>query len=456
MHQSRLRPSRRHMLLGFLASVALPPAWGVAQTQPLNTALHFLPAGTGTQDGSNWENAASLDQVTQFVDKAKPGQTIFCGVDTNTMPVEWSGPQIIWNLGGSPAAPAAINFGALSNARQFVLPTNSDAPALFQMVGNETGPNERPDVGGDPHVVLGRQSSHLRISGPVFDRAGGDGFFNLDARGTLKDLRFSNIHARNVGRVIETEENTAIEGLTVSDCTALGMIRGFARFRDLSDAEFRNLDLDADFVDGGGGMVCQIISVSKGRGLNFDNIRLAKAVNMLAAQERGSTYIQGDGLVLEEDTADVRIENCHASDMGDGGFDVKTENVYMANCTTIRCKLGIRIWSHHPDNLLENCSMTEPVRRPNNDGSCLWVAGNVTLRDCNMVAVDEMSPIRFGEGRNKSRDGTVKIQGGSITHKEDVRLATGSRGTVELENVLVNGVETSGRYRWNGWWMRSL
>ncbi|WP_168769100.1 right-handed parallel beta-helix repeat-containing protein [Yoonia maricola] len=450
------RPSRRQLLQGFLASVALPPAWGIAQTTPPDAPFHFLPAGQGQRDGSDWENAAALDQITEFVSDAQPGQTFLCAVDDNTMPVGWSGPQIEWGLAGTPEEPVTLNFGTFNDTGEFAQPGGPDAPAQFLMLGNETGPEERPDVGGDPHVVFDRGSSHIRVSGPVFDRAGGNGFFNLDVRGTLQDIAFSGIHARNVGRVIETEDGTVVQGLTVTDCTALGMIRGFARFRDLSEAEFRDLDLDADFVDGGGGMVCQIISVSKGHDLYFNNLRLAKAVNMLAAEERGSTYIQGDGLVLEEDTRDVRIENCHASDMGDGGFDLKTENVYLRNCTTTRCKLGIRIWSHHPDNLIENCRMTEPVRRPRNDGSCLWVAGNVTLRDCEMAAVDEMSPIRFGEGQDKSRDGIVKIQGGTITHAEDVRLATGSAGTIELENVMVNGVETSGRYHWNGWWMRSL
>lgn len=442
--------SRRSVLSGLLSSCALVPFSGRAQTGTPDRHLSFLPYGLGDQDGRDWNNAAPIERIGHFAERAEPGQAFLFAVPEVNVPLQWSGQRMLWNNGGTSDAPMELHFGQLSGDGMFDQPAPDTATAQFRMVGNETGPEERPDAGGDPYMILGPRSSHMRFSGPVYDRSGGDGFFNIDADATLRDLVFSDIHARNVGRVIETEEGTIIEGLTVERCSAIGMIRGFVRFRDLSEATFRDLDLDADFIDGGGGRVCQIIKVDRGHSFEVRNVRLAKAVNALAAEERGSSYIQGDGLVFEEDTRDLRIDDCHASDMGDGGFDLKTENVHMTNCTATRCKLGIRIWSHHPDNLIEDCIVTEPVWRPRNDGSCLWVAGNLTARNCTLASVDDMSPIRFGNGPDGTPDATLKIEGGTITHTEGVDLVVGSAGTIELENVEINGVEVSGRFTWNG------
>ncbi|AHM03561.1 hypothetical protein roselon_01170 [Roseibacterium elongatum DSM 19469] len=412
--------------------------------------MHVSLRASGDADGRDWDNALPLSRLNRLAASARPGQSIFVGVPEAETPHPWSGQQLRWAVSGTPGDAISLHFGALREGEGFHQPDHAGEAPVLQMIGNETGPDERPDVGGAPFVVFQENSSNLAISGPSYLRSGGNGFFNLDTGGEMRNLSFADIHAVNVGRVIETEQGTSVRGLMVERCSTLGMIRGFARFHDLFDAEFRDLDLDADFVDGGGGAVCQMISVKRGSDLSFRNLRLVKAVNSLAAEERGSTYIQGDGLVLEEETRNVRIEDCYAADMGDGGFDLKSEHVYMANCRTERCKLGIRIWSHHPDNLIENCVMSEPVTRPHNDGSCLWLAGNLTARNCSLNSAGSMSPIRFGAGADGTPDSHLRIQGGEISYDARERLVTGTAGDLELENVMVNGVETSGRFHWTG------
>jgi hypothetical protein len=448
--------SRRSVLSGLVTSVAMLPCAGWAQTDGAQAVQFacFLPDGAGDADGRDWENAAPFLSVGRFAAQATPGQSFFLGVRESDTPEDWFGDQLLWDAGGTAEAPLYLTFGRVSDPDGFSLAASQDDAAVFRMIGNETEPGERPNVRGRPFVTFGPASSNLSIAGPAYDRSGANGFFSIEADGELRNLTFSDIHARQAGRVIETDGGTSLDGLTVERCSAVGLIRGFARFRDLSNAEFRDLDLDADFLDGGGGQVCQIIAVVRGRNLTFRRVRLANAINSLGAEERGSPYIQGDGLVLEEDTHDIRIEDCHASEMGDGGFDLKSEGVHMIGCTTTRCKLGIRIWSHHPGNLIESCVMTEPVSRPGNDGSCLWLAGNLTARDCTLHATEDMSPIRFGSGPDGTGDATLKIEGGEITHSQAATLVTGSAGDLELENVLVNGVATSGRYRWTGFRLR--
>lgn len=458
-----MRPRRRtvlSMLLSTVATAATLTPSAVALPLPPDPppAWHFLPRRRGTGDGSDWANAASFGTLTAMVAQAPPGQSVLLGFPDNRGPLTWAGTQIRWNRGGEAEAPLRLEFGLVGPGAGFRRPDVPGAQPLLRMAGRDTGADGRPDTGGRPFVVFGPQSAHLQVSGPVYLKSGGGGFFNIDAGGPVRNLSFSGIHARRAGRVIETERGTVIEQLLVEQCSALGLIRGFARFFDLSQAEFRDLDLDADLLDGGGGAVCQILSVVRGTDLSFTNVRLARAVNSLAAEERGSTYIQGDGIVLEEETRRVRIDNCHAEDMGDGGFDLKTNGVHMTNCTATRCKLGIRIWSHDGENLIEACRVTQPVSRPFNEGSCLWVAGSVTARDCEFHSAGDMPPIRFGPGADRDRAASLRIEGGVITHSEAAGLVDGSPGELTLENVSINGREVSGRFRWNGrrlrrrWW----
>lgn len=454
--RNRMRPmklpvGRRMMLLGLASSCTLAPAVLHADRGDAGDPVHITRYRAGNADGRSWPHSASFRDFSRLAAQASPGQHFLLGVGDAERPVEWSGQQVLLNAGGTDEAPLDLRLGSVTTAGNFELPTSLEDRALFRMTGNETGPDERPDVGGDPFIVLGPACSNLQIIGPRYDRSGGRGFFRLDTDSLLTNLVFAGIHARTAGRVIESTDGTLVDGLLVEQCSALGLIRGFARFRDLSNAEFRDLDLDADLLDGGGNAVCQIIKVNRGQNLTFRRLRLANAVNILGAEERGSGYIQGDGLVLEEETSAVLIEDCVALGMGDGGFDLKSEGVHMRNCTTIGCKYGVRIWSHDPTNLLENCSLREPVRWPGNDGACLWVAGTLTASDCLFESAGNMSPIRFGSSPDDDApDPTLRLEGGEIVFSEGAGLIAGEAGTLVLENVVVNGVETSGEFQWDG------
>ncbi|QXT39450.1 hypothetical protein [Gymnodinialimonas ceratoperidinii] len=442
--------SRRTTLLGMSSCLALTPALLLGETGT-DIPLHISPSRSGDGDARDWENTASYRDFSRLATQASPGQRFLLGVTADQQPVEWSGQQVLLNAGGTQDAPLEVQIGLAAGTGEIDVSTSLQEPAVLRMTGNETGPDERPDVGGDPFFVLGPECSNLHITGPNFDRSSGKGFFNLDADGALTNLVFDKIHARTAGRVIEAKEETRIDGLLIEHCSALGLIRGFARFRDLSNAEFRDLDLDADHLDGGGNLVCQILKVNRGENLTFRRVRLANAVNQLGAEERGSSYIQGDGIVLEEETRAVLIEDCHAEGMGDGGFDLKTEGVRLTNCTTRRCKYGVRIWSHNPGNLLEGCSLKEPVRWPRNDGSCLWLAGTLTARDCLLESAEDMSPIRFGSSPDDDApEPNLRLEGGEVIFSEGTDMITGEAGTLILENVAINGVETSGAFRWDG------
>lgn len=449
--------TRRRVLAGLLASVA----WGTVVAKSGRTtgltpskaqpSLHVLPQKQGDGKGADWANAASFDQADRLVRKAVPGQHVLFGFAPDKDPFPWSETRMRLEGGGTAEAPVHLVFGAPDGTGS-VRPGQGlgDPPCLVLAGVAPTTETGRPNPKGPAFAILRDGLVHLRVTGPVVHRAGENGVFKVAEDAQVGGLGFHQIHASRVGRVIDTARGSHVDGVELSDCTARGLIRGFARFRSLDNGVFRDLELDADRLDGGGGAVCQILYVGRGRNLRFERIRLANAVNALGAIERGSLYIQGDGIVLEEDTYDARIVDCHAIGMGDGGFDLKTNGVQLVGCSATRCKLGIRIWSHHPSNLIEACHVRNPVSRPGNEGACIWLAGSVTLRDCLLETEGDMPAFRFGKGQDPDRPARLRMEGGTIRKAPDAPLVKGTPGTLDLVEVVMDGKRVSGRFAWDG------
>ena len=445
--------TRRRVLVGLLASVAWVPAARAAGLIPSDDppSLHVLPQKQGSGKGTDWANAAPFKRAGKLVRKAEPGQHVLFGFAPDKDPFPWSETRLRWEGGGTAEAPVHLLFGAPDGDGAVRPGSGLDDPPCLTMAGiDPTTEDGRPNPKGPAFAVLRDGMAHLRVTGPVVHRAGENGVFKVAEGALVTDLGFRKIHASRAGRVIDTAKDSHVDGVEISDCTARGLIRGFARFRSLDNGGFRDLDLDADHLDGGGGAVCQILYVGRGRNLRFERIRLANAVNQLGALERGSDYIQGDGIVLEEDTFDARIEDCHASNMGDGGFDLKTNGVQLTGCSATGCKLGIRIWSHHPDNRIEACQVSEPVSRPGNEGACIWLAGSVTLRDCLLETHGNMPPFRFGKGQDPDRLAELRMEGGQIRKDPGTDLVKGAPGRLELIDVLLDDQVVNGRFLWDG------
>ncbi|MBV7410311.1 hypothetical protein [Maritimibacter sp. DP1N21-5] len=240
-----------------------------------------------------------------------------------------------------------------------------------------------------------------------------------------------------------------MSGLEITRSSGYGLIRGFARFHDLSDALFADLDLDAAEIDGGGTRVCQIISIVAGQDLRFERVHLRNAVNAINAEERGSSYVQGDGVVLEEDTARATFVDCHARDFGDAGFDLKCDGVQLERCSMRRCKYGVRVWRDNPANLLDMCVISDPAPRPENAAACLWLGGQVTLRSCSLATVPEAAVIRFGEGPD-TKTRVAHMIGGQIDTSRGGALLAGEAGRLILEDVVLDGTRYSGTAEWTG------
>lgn len=400
------------------------------------------------QQASGWSGAERLDRLGPSLDgqRLDPGETILIGFpEGREAPFFWRETVARITVSGSADQPARLAFGQIGEDGDLIAPT-ADTPAFFRQTGAAFPVQATPDPSGQPFLVL-ESPQALTLTGPRFDGAGAKGFFRISGRG--QGVRITDVHARMAGRVIETEEGSAIDGLEVSRASGFGLIRGFARFHRLTNARFADLDLDAGGIDGGGTRVCQLVSVIAGDGLTFERVHLRRAVNLIDATARGSTYVQGDGIVLEEETANARFTDCHARDLGDAGFDLKCDGILLTRCSMRRCKYGVRVWRNNADNLLDMCVISDPAPRPKNAAACVWVGGQVTLRHCLLATVPDAAAIRFGMGPD-TEDRMARMIGGRIDLSAGGALLAGEPGRLELDNVLIDGTPTSGTATWTG------
>lgn len=414
------------------------------------TVIRYTSAGQG--NGESWASASMLDVLNDDLQAAQPGDEFLIGFDRDREdPVYWDNTVARLDAAGSNVEPIRVSFGYIAGDDAVASQAGRGGLPLFRQSGASMRRLLDQELRGAPFLVIGGDARNVSIVGPTFSHSSVTGFiaFQADRAATITDVHISDVHATMAGRVIETGGRVTLERLILQDCTAVGLVRGFARFQSISNSVLRNLKLDAAMVDGGGTNVCQIISVVEGSHLRFEGVEMANAINGLGALERGSTYIQGDGLVCEEKTSDIEIIDCHADNFGDGGFDLKTDGVRLIGCSARACKYGMRIWTRNPANLIDRCAITSPRQRVLNNGSCIWCAGSVMVVDSVLRASDGGQPIRFGESADR-KPPVVTIVGGSIDHPANTSLTAGNPGEVILTSVRLNGTVVSGRGVWSG------
>ena len=447
---------RRQLLLGSLGGVltlwsagrlradALLPATQVTTSAKPKSVLLFTAAGAGDADGRDWKNAMPAGALGKALARARPGSGFLIGSNADGEPIPLDAGQLAIKASGDEDKPIFIQAGRIASHREL---TALDADAIlfksakpWSIAGSKRGSS---------YLAIANGASHLRLSGFSIDGTPADGFFKFRAKQatTFSDIAISGVEARNVGRVIETERGAVLRNLLVSDCKVVGIVRGFARFRDLTDATFRNIELDAANMDGGGKNVCQLIALSAGENVLFENVTLRNAMNQPPPPKEGKHpgYVQGDGIVCERKTKNVTIRNCHASKMGDGGFDLKSTNVTIEDSTTDSCKFGARFWAAG-NNVIRRCDFRNPVSRNETMGACVQAGGTLEIFDTKMQA----GPGTVAVSLSYKKDQTpplVVMRGGSVDTAGDGGVAhCNGTGVLEVHDVMINGTLTTHRY----------
>ena len=432
-----------------MAVTAAHPRSSLADTDP-GLIKRFTRDGAGDYGGKRWDDAMPIEWLSRSLAQAEPGSTYLIGFQPDKDDaVAFGGTRVVVQTSGTPEQPIVIQAGSMGDKAAASLLA---APHTLFRSTNAWSIKSATDVRSvQPFFSIARGASNLRISGFRIDGTSADGFFKFsgkkDQPQTYSGVSFSDIQAANVGRVIETQPGVVLDHLTVANCSVQGIVRGFARFYSISNSSFTNLDLDANHFDGGGKNVCQIIAISEGENVLFENVTVRNAVNTLnaGARDNGAGYVQGDGIVTEAKTQNFTIRKCHAQGTGDAGFDLKTANVTIEDSTTEGCKFGVRLWSHS-NNVIRRCSFRAPQSQGHTKGAGLQAIGTVDIYDSHIEVGADTSAIALERHRNDEPP-HVRVFGGSMQLAEGARVAAGQPGsTLELHDVSVNGQMRNGNF----------
>lgn len=401
---------------------------------------YFTPDGGGSHSGHTWQDAMPIVWLQRSFPLAEPGTAYYIGFPADAGPLPFRKSWGSLGVSGAAGNPIQIRGGRPGQG------------AAIESVGANSGPlikSANPwsmdaaiaHGAPKPPLQLVQSASHVAVSGFAVEGTGVGGFIRFVAvkgtEETYEDILISDIVAQNVGRVIETTHDTVVRHLTVENCNATNIVRGFARFFDLSDSVFRKITLDAGNLNAGIQQPCQLFSWVKGENVVFEDIVLKNAVNTALPTDK-KTYTQGDGIVTERQTKNVTIRRCHASHMGDGGFDLKTTNVTIEDSSAEDCKFGARIWTE-ADNHIRRCSFKSVAPVSGFTSGCVQSSGRVEIVDTTMEVGPGTCGIELHQLPTQGAP-TARMTGGSITINDGGKLVVGTPGGVlELNNVAING-----------------
>ncbi len=344
---------------------------------------------------------------------------------------------------GTENEPIRLKAGYIGHGKDVAIARSPGGPMFFR---NPKTSYRRslPKLSGSRLIDIEGGVSNIEVNGLRGFGFSSDGLIKFRSGGDISDIVVRNLGCVRMGRVLESMKGSRVTGLTVENCDAYEVVRGFARFRQLSNSVFRDLSLNAGGVDGGKSQICELISITAGKGILFENLTLRGTDNMLGVDtdDFGDWYVQGDGIVVERETSNIVIRNCHGSGFGDSAFDLKGRGITIEDSSTTDCKFGARIWSMG-DNVIIRSHFRSPRPAGGNAGACLQNKGRVTLVDCHLQA-GPGGAVFSVEGMEDDPERRIIVQGGAISLDRGGRLVIGNgAGRIELRDVAVNGELTN-------------
>lgn len=140
---------------------------------------------------------------------------------------------------------------------------------------------------------------------------------------------------------------------------------------------------------------------------------------------QNNRYKNGDGFVVEGNSADVAFERCRAIRNQDGGYDLKVADVRLSDCLAIRNKRGFRIWT---TGTLTNCFAGWDVTGLWNNG------GPVTATRCTFYAAQRVAVMT-----DDNATLPITLQNCIVTTLPVDKEARAMGGKVILSSTIVTG-----------------
>lgn len=301
---------------------------------------YIAPSPTGSADGSDWANAASLKDLPNLVAELPQGGEILLRADAG--PYHVTEPIIL----GDRRADTALTIRGVD-------PSGEGATPL--LVGGRTAPYSSESAAtGRPIFALDTGADHLTFDSIRFKNVG-NGCFVL--RGAVQDLVISNVEATNVRRFIENEDNddASVAGLVIRRTIVQGFSKDAVRLQnDTHDVLIEDVMVDSQGQDG------DLFAMGFHLTETVHDVVFRRVVAM-NARDTVSDYRNGDGFVAERETYGLRFEDTKAINNMDGGYDIKASDVVLVRAIASGNKRNYRFWGS--DIWMSSSRGANPIRR---------------------------------------------------------------------------------------------
>ena len=194
---------------------------------------------------------------------------------------------------------------------------------------------------GEPVYVVRSDAAYRDVRA----RDVGNGLFVI--REPVRNVRISNVRVASGYRVIE---NTAAPGVEAAGCVGLhvrgakasDLERSFARIRyDSRDGVIEDVSASGRLTTGS-----TDLPVGIGFADTAHDFRIERcSMRGFQWKRRDSQYWNGDGFSTERGNARFLFRQCAAWDNSDGGFDLKSTETLLDDCTSGRNARNFRLWS---------------------------------------------------------------------------------------------------------------
>ena len=373
------------------------------QTQTPSVVRYVTPGGAGAKTGLDWDNAYSKASIVTAWNEVGAGGVVYIGSGAYTMTA-----QLTLAGGGAAGAPRKI----IGVDRGSGLPVFS---------GNWTKTNFSKGING---VIFGADSNHCWIENLVLNNfRTGVGFSS--ASSARSDFTIRNVDMNGVREGVLFAVDCVTTQVLIEGCDFVGFTKHGVRFQGgASDVTLRNCVADA----GGQNYATEPFQMGFHIQAPPDGTTLANNDHDIAFEDctarnsywsTGTGYWQGDGFVGERDSYNINFLRCRAFDNTDGGWDIKSNNITLTDCVSLRNKRNYRIWGTAT---LFNCVGAYAIKRGGSGTAAgLWASGQITARFCTF----------YENGIEIHLDGSAA----RVTLEDSIASKAGASGSfVKLEN----------------------
>jgi hypothetical protein len=347
-----MKLSRRRFLAGSFASAAGLLAHGMPRAA--TNVAYVAPDGTG--NGTSWEDAANINNLTAIAESIGSGGLIAILAEHHYDVVE-------------PIDLSSASGITISGCTREMTPRAAKIVGSRQVWDGDKANASK--FGGRTLFRIGSDASGLKISnlavhdfGRVADLSGSN------AQGIV----VQNVTFRNIRDGIYTDDSSAVSNLKILNFSGRGFSKKAIRFHGRSSGWLvENCELDSGQQYGDNfavGIECH----DTAHDLLISGGYTANSLD----QRPQEKYWNGDGVATERGNRNIIIRDHRSFGNSDGGYDLKSEATELINCTSEGNKRNYRIWggSQNSPVRLQGCRSLQPSDRGGNGGSHhLWLSG---------------------------------------------------------------------------------